>query len=362
MALAPGICSRTAIFCLPPYFLSVNGIPQHSGQDYFLDASTGALYFAQPARSGDNIDAAYRYLDGTDTPSASNTLLPGLRLDFGRGSQLGLLYNPATNNGAGLNISTYGLALGTRFGAGGRSSFNSLFYVSNSQQSQNEIMPLGAALTAGQNGAASAAGSDHLFLQDLNTQAGSLQFRANYQDVGAKFNGFQALRANSAGDKTMLDRVTLLEAEKGVKRLGFGLGIAGGGKAQTGQGLQLDWSHISDDRGAISQRSAAYQSNGFHLQYAARDVGEQFAAFGGLREGDKSQWQHEKGMKTDTLGFGLNFGSGRPKAAPGTLEFQAAEFRGQQRQPASSVGRTASRRGANADARPAQQSGLQTTE
>ena len=268
-------------------FLTIGGVPQKINFDYWLDAASGSLYFANAVRSGDSVQVTYRYTEGA---SASQNLLPGMRFNLGGGSNLGLMYGAATNNGAGLNISTYGLSLNSAFGAGRRSSLNSLFYVSNSQRSQNEIMPLG--VSTGQTpSAAPQAGSDHLLVQDLKAQAGGLLFHANYQDVGKKFNGFSSLRSNFAGDKAGLDQLAALEGERGIKRLGFGFGSVGApadaANLKPAQGFQLNWSQIGDEKGRISQQEAGYESSAFHAHFASREIGKTFQSFSGLRDSEK---------------------------------------------------------------------------
>ena len=307
-------------------FLTVGGIPQKANLDYWLEAGTGSLYFANPVRSGDSIQITYRYLNGGD--AAQNNLLPGLRFSLGKSASVGLLYGAAANNGAGLNISTYGLSLNSTFGAGKRSSFSSLFYVSNSQQSQNEIMPLGVSAAATKT-PTQQAGSDHLFVQDLNAQAGGLRFHADYQDVGKKFNGFSSLRSNLAGDKAGLNQLAALEGERGIQRLGFGLGSSFGAANAANPnptGLMLNWSQISDEKGRISQQTAGYESRVFHVQFASREIGKTFQSFSGLRDAEKEQWKRETGLKTETLGLGFNFGAGKTKASGGALDFSSERF------------------------------------
>ena len=310
-------------------FLTLNGVPQKATQDYWLEANGGSLYFANPIRSGDNVQIAYRYLEPTDG-TARTAFTPGLRLSLGQNTNLGLLYGMAVGNGAGLNISTYGLSLNSAFGAGNRSSLSSLFYVSNSQRSANEIMPVGVSLTGATKGTPSETGSDHLFAQDLNAQAGNLLFHADYQDVGKKFNGFNSLRANFAGDKAGLDKVNALESERGVKRLGFGLATNPAAKPNpalpNAPGLLLNWNQISDEKGSISQQAAGYATKDFQINFASREVGKTFQSFAGLRDADKDQWKREIGMKTETLGFGFQFGAGKAKTPAGGLNFVSQKF------------------------------------
>ena len=309
-------------------FLTIGGLPQKINADYWLEAGSGSIYFANPVRSGDSVQVTYRYVDGADP--VQNALLPGLRFSLGKSLNLGLMYGAAASNGAGLNISTYGLSLNSAFGAGKRSSLSSLFYVSNSQRSLNEVMPLGASGSAAQNKTSGQeAGSDHLFVQDLNAQAGGLLFHADYQDVGKKFNGFSTLRSNLAGDKAGLDKLTALEGERGIQRMGFGFGSSGAGAATgkpTTGGLQLNWNQISDEKGRISQEAAGYESSAFHVQFASREVGKTFQSFNGLRDAEKDQWKREAGLKTETLGFGFNFGPQRAKSPVSGLNFSSQKF------------------------------------
>jgi hypothetical protein len=304
--------------------LRVNGSLLKSGQDYFLDPDSGALYFSQTVRPGDSISVYYRYEDGAGT-QRSSLGIPGLQLNFGGSTALNLAFG--TSMGEGTSTSLYGLNLNSKFGGGGLSTYSGLAYFANTTQTGNLKMD-GSKPGAKAPGAPdpSKSGVDHLITQSLNAQSGLLRAHADFQDIGKNFSGFNALKSNAANDKAMLARLTQLEAEKGVQRLGFGFGIGLNPKSKTPDGLSFDLSNIHDDKGSISQQNLGFVSQNLHFNYANRAVSQDFSQFKGLREADKAQWEREKGLHTSSMGFGLNFGSSKKGAAPGTFDFASQSF------------------------------------
>src|SRR5579884_18701 len=296
----------------------------HPGRDYWLDPANGTLILAQPVSPFESISVYYRYVEGQDSQRQPLSM-PGLQLNFGPASRLGLFYGMTPGNGSGFDISNYGLALNSKFGAGGLSSYSGLLFFSNVQKSNNLLLPTRASLAAPQ-APQIESGLDHLIAQNLAAQWGGLSLRANYQDVGQKFAGFQALRLNYAHDQSMLDQLKLLEAEKGMRRLGLGLSYNPSVRGDSAQGLKLDWSQIQDEKGSITQQALGYTARNFYLNYASRSIGETFAHFQGLREAEKAQWEHEKGMHISSLGLGFNFGKNKAGASRGGLDFLEQRF------------------------------------
>ena len=72
-------------------------------EDYWLDASSGGLYFAVPLRASDSISVAYRYLEGEAAKSQQRSAA-GLQLNLDASTHLNLLYglNSRQENGASL--------------------------------------------------------------------------------------------------------------------------------------------------------------------------------------------------------------------------------------------------------------------
>jgi len=291
--------------------LTVDGRHLIYNRDFWLDAASGTIYFADSIHSGSGISAYYHYLEGKDAPASSGAG-SGIMLNFGSSAHVGLLYGQTVNNGLGLNTSINGLSLNSTFGSSKKSSFNSMAYFSDAQRSDNLVMNLQARSANPAPSNPTDTGKGRLLVQDLALQQGGLRFTANLSDVGKKFTGFQSLKLGAASDKAALDQLTMLEGEKGIKRLGFGIGIGSSAKAGPASGLTFNWQQIQDGKDAISQQSAGFNSGLVHAHYGQRTVGQKFALFGGLREADKAQWQKEKGLITTDMGFGFDFAAGKP--------------------------------------------------
>jgi hypothetical protein len=292
-------------------------------RDFWVDTASGSLIFAQPVRSADSISVYYRYLDGPAAGAGAS--MQGLQLNFGGSASLGLMFNSIAGDGSGLDTSLYGLQLGGKLGGGGIAQFNGMAYFSQTQVSTNIVNS--ATAGAVKPPADVKPGMDHLITQNFAVNSGKLQFHADFQDVGKGFAGFQALKASSANNKALLDQLTALENEKGVKRLGFGLNLANDLKSKTPGGLSLQFNRIEDGKGAIAQQSLGYTSHNFRFNYSTREIDAKFAAFKGLREADKTQWEREKGLKTTTLGFGMDFATDKKGQVTGGLDFASQNFK-----------------------------------
>ncbi len=302
--------------------VSVSGRPLRPTFDYWIDAANGTLFFTQNVSRFDSINANYRYVEGGNG-QRNIAALPGINLTMGRTS-LGFMFGSTPGVFQGFTASTYGLGLSSTFGKGNASSFKSLLYFSNLQKIENEVLPT---IGGAENKAADVEeGAGHLIVQGVNVNSGGFRLNAGYQDVGKKFSGFQALKQNNAGNADMLKEITALEGEKGVKRLGFGLGFDLNAKKPGAGGLSLDWNQIKDEKGSIARQSLGFTSNNFRVNYDQRTVGKEFAAFAGLREADKTQWAQEKGLTSTQLGFGFNFGAAKKGTAPGALDFSSQKF------------------------------------
>jgi hypothetical protein len=308
--------------------LRVGGMPLRLDRDYWVDAANGSLYFAHAIKSYDSISVYYRYVEGKDAPQAAPGI-PGLQLNLGSSLKVGLSVGTLAGDGSGLQTSLYGLSLGSKFGSGGQSTYSGLVYFSKSQLSGNLATPAQAspATSKAAQKAPLTAGVDHFISQRMALQSGGFRAHLDYQDVGKAFSGFQALRAGNAGNKAVLDSLTQMEGEKGVRRLGFGFGLAGNPKSAAPNGLTFDWSQLHDEKGSIDRQTIGYASRDFHLNYAARNVDAGFTRFQGLREAEKGQWEREKGMRATSLGLGLALGGAKKGQTRGAFDFGQQSFR-----------------------------------
>ena len=293
-------------------------------RDYFIEAGSGTLYFAAPIKSNESVSIAYRYEEAS-ADNASKGSFPGLQFAFGGSAfNLGLTYQTSPGDGSGTQTSLYGLAFGGKSGRGSSTSYNGLAYFTNTRTSNNLVTSASLSNEEAKAPDPSTLGSDHLLVQDFGIDTGGFRLKANYQDVGKNFSGFQALKLSNSGNKTTLDQLVQLEGEKGVKRTGIGLGFSASPKNKAGGNLTLDWNQLQDGKGSIQQESLGYSSRNLNFSYSERKISDSFEKFGGLREADKAQWQREKGVKTTAMGLGFNL-SANPKS-PSAFAFSSQEF------------------------------------
>lgn len=290
-------------------------------KDFWLDANSSTLYLPIPVPRNESVSVNYRYLEGPQKKAQG--LLPGLWMNFGANTQLGLAFGTAQSNGLGMNTSTYGLSLGSKFGTAHKSSLRSMVYFSNTMLSDNLRLSLDPNDTAQPT---EKTGTGAFIVQDVNLQSGNVKFRANFQDINEKFNGFQTLRSNFAGDKSALDELTLLEAEKGVKRFNFGVGIATGGKKSPSQGLQFDMNRLQDGNGSIDLKSVQYNSSNFSTNWSTREIGKDYQRFDGLREADKATWKQQVGMSANSFSADYRFGLAGKNHPTGSFGFASNRF------------------------------------
>lgn len=283
--------------------VSVNARRLSHGE-YFVDPDSGAMGFLEPVRRSDSVSVSYRYIEGQDGNRSPIAGMTGLSLNL-RGSALNFGFGVSTNS-AGLDFTTYGLSLNSKLGPSTGSSLNGLLYFSTPGASKNNLV--GATreeMEASAKKAASAdAVNDHLISQNLTYNTGAVTLRANYQDVGLHFNGFQALKGANAKNADVMAQIGALEKEKGIKRLGFGAGL----KTDKSSSLGFDWDQIGDGQDHITKQSFGYASKLFNFKYSEQEVGENFAGFKSLREADAAQWAREKGVKRSDLALGMATG------------------------------------------------------
>ncbi|HSV73363.1 MAG TPA: hypothetical protein VLH79_06350 [Chthonomonadales bacterium] len=270
--------------------------------DYYVDPVNGSLFFAEPVRRMDSIRVSYSYVPSADG-ARSAVAAPGLAFQVG-GTALNLSYGISAAGPGGLDFTTYGLSMNSRLGSGG--SLSGLMYFSSPADSNaNRIVdPVTRVAQARPN--ASQARGGHLIVQNLNVKSGAASFRANYQDVGATFNGFQAMRGAHAGNAESLGLIGALERERGIRRLGLGMALQTGKASSFG----FDWDTINDATGQIVRQGINYKAGGLNLQYNTQRVDSGFQAFRSLREAEVGQWARERGVSRTNLALGLAMGKG----------------------------------------------------
>jgi hypothetical protein len=279
--------------------VSVGARTLRASQDYSLDYNSGMLAFAEPVRRFDTVTISYSYVQGLD---GSRSVAPasGLTLNF-RGTTMNFGYGVSSFNG--LDFNSYGLAMNSKVGTGG--SLKGLMYLSTPASSNGNVVgrtDATRASNAKRNEAA--AKSDSLIAQDLSMKVGAATVRATFQDVGANFGGFQAMRQSNANNAEVMNQIATLEKERGIRRLGFGSTLQLGAKSTAG----VDWDRVSDGQGDVTRQGLALNLKGMAFQYSDMTIDRNFQAFKNLREAEAGQWARERGIRRTSMSLGLTPG------------------------------------------------------
>lgn len=262
-------------------------------RDYTIDYATGTLYFTEPVRTSQTVRVHYRYVPGS---SEQRGLLqaPTTMLRFGQ-SQLNMLYSSSAflrrEDGTTLQTDTYGMQ--TRLHLNNSNAVQGLLFFSSQKAVQAVADPTLQPGAPSRPNTQAAVGSDRLILQELNWSTGGLQLRGVYQDVGARFAGFAALREQKAAPDQLLG---WLGRERGMRRMSYGLGYVVGG-----MNLQADVGRVADGKGEIRQAQYSLQTKQMEVRFSEREIDPQFQRFNDLREDQRAQWAKERGLVRDTL-------------------------------------------------------------
>jgi hypothetical protein len=281
--------------------VSVSGRTMRANVDYYLDHATGSLFFMEAVQTRDSVTIEYRYVDGGDT---GRSLLGGPTSGLNiKGSTLNFALGLTSTSDKGIDFNTYGLSMQSKFGKG--AGLTGMFFTSNASktnssnlQGDNWFQPNAtnrAALTEENTK------GGQLLQQNLSVVSGGLSFRAGIQDVSASFQGFQSLKQANAGNAAMVNELTLLEKEKGIKRTGLGAAMAMNKTSK----LSLDWDKINDGGGDIQRQKLGYSNQTMNFSYSTQKVGDKFTKFTSLREADAAQLAKETGIQRNDISFGL---------------------------------------------------------
>jgi hypothetical protein len=294
--------------------VTVSGRSMRIGVECYVDYANGSLFFAESVKRRDTITVSYQYVNGQDN-ARSLLSSPGTALKMGATS-LNIAAGLTSVGADGLQFNTYGLGMNSRLGKA--STLKGMAYFSNPSETNRNVeegnwfQPTAPVKRADPN----AAKSGQLIVQDLDSRLGNNRFRASFQDVGATFNGFQALKAGAGSNAELLGQLNALEKEKGIKRLGFGAGL---GLSKSG-GLSLDYDRISDGKSDIFRQSLGFTGKDAAITFSTQNIDKGFNRFKDLRDGEAAQWAKEAGISRQNLGLTLG------NARRGLLSFSETRF------------------------------------
>ncbi|MDO8588102.1 MAG: hypothetical protein Q7T82_13835 [Armatimonadota bacterium] len=263
--------------------VTVGGMKQTRGVDYYMDYRGGSLMFSRPIKETEAVRVSYRYAAG-DTGERTVLSVPGLALANTRNLSLDFTYayRAAGASGQTPDIATYGFNSTVKLGLA--SSLNSMIYISNPQKSAmrfSDLSPLSRLTAGAQQGTA-----DQLMSQNADIGLGGAKLRIGYQDVGLNFNGFSALRDSRAASEDVLKQ---LEKEKGLKRMSLGLQFgSGSGLAAVSSPNGLFWNTIQDKTGEFYSRGFNFDSKSFGFFADMRGSDKGFARLKDLTDAEKT--------------------------------------------------------------------------
>jgi len=271
--------------------VTVDGIVQYPGRDYYLDVTSGMLAFAAPVRLHQSIRVNYRYVAEQDANRRTMNL-PGLNFNIGRDSQMGILYayqaDAVESGKVAFDILTYGLGLTTNLG--GKSTMSNMLFFSSPKESGR--VSLDRFGQEQRNVSAQKPTADRLFLHNSDISLGKFFVKPTFQEVGGNFAGFTALRQQSGMSQEFVDR---LEKEKGLRRFGMQMGYA--------DLVAVGFNEIKEGHEKITRQSISLSSPTVKVAGSLQEIGEGFTRFKDLAETERDQWAKEKGITRTDISF-----------------------------------------------------------
>ncbi|MCS7300738.1 MAG: hypothetical protein NZ556_04195 [Fimbriimonadales bacterium] len=264
--------------------------------DYWIDYASGSIAFALPVRRFSAIQISYRY-DPQGKRESVVGALPILSLSLGQSGSLSALYMPGvtetTQEGAAYRLSAYGVQNALRFGNGGLQGY---FFIGSREAIHAYAAP--HALNA-QRAPLAPSETAQFIVQQLQMNAGALQLRAHYQDIGKAFSPQKMLGMQAGLDA---NQIAAWERERGIKRFDYTVGLNLGGAS-----LQQSQLQIRDDKGAIQQQGWQFSSNWLNLNWTRRESSAQFQRYKDLGDPQKADWERERGLVREQLASSLQF-------------------------------------------------------
>lgn len=274
-------------------------------RDYWLDSASGTISLAEPVKRFSTLTVSYRFNPNAARSDAVGAL-PVIALSFGQnGSLQTLMYQgqtEKTKDGSVWQTNAYGLRNALQFGQG--NVLQGYFFVSTRKQLQAYDAPYTANAQSPRN---TQEIQERFMVQNLQLNQGALKFGFNYQDIGSGFSAAKLLKGQQGVSP---EQLTQWEKEKGIKRVGYNVGLNFGQEAT----LEHNTSQIKDGKGSVESKNLQFNSKSLTLYWNRREAGSTFARFNDLAEQERGDWAREKGMVRTNQGGQLALGFGQLKA------------------------------------------------
>lgn len=276
----------------------INGRPLVEGNDFTMDYSGGMVFVLAEIKPSDSLRVSYRH-DPDAKVTSGGSSMPLFSLNFGGESNLKMLlgFSGAQRFSDGTLVTSNNLGLQNSLAFKG-GNIKGLFLVSSQAKSNLQVDETSLDRTGTKQGEDAV---DSLILQNFDINVGGIKVNANYQDVGAKFNGFGMLQ----GSGMDAQQAAQLEKEKGLSRYGFGIS-AGNEKSLN---FTNSFRTIDDGKAKIEFQNYGIKGNGFSAYYNSRTIDAGFSRFKDLAEADRDQMMKERGITRTGMGGSLGFGN-----------------------------------------------------
>lgn len=278
--------------------------------DYWIDYGSGTLAFTMPVHRFSTVQVHYRYDPNAPRVQATGSL-PLLALSFGQSGSLQALYMPGvsetTQNGASYQLSAYGLRNQLNFAGGGLQGY---YFLGSRTPLQAFASPIER---DPKRATPDSAETTRFIVQNLALDAGAVQIRGYYQDIGKGFSAQKMLGTQSGVDAQQLAQ---WERQQGLKRYDYTLGL----KLGQGASLQQEVLRIQDESATIEQEGWRFQSARLNFDWNRREASPQFQRFQDLAHPQAGDWQRERGIVREQASATLNL------SANSTLQWSQTEL------------------------------------
>lgn len=295
---SPSVPLRNPLVIPDTETVFLSGKQLSRNKDYTLDADRGLIVLMVPYKKGDTLQVSYRH-DPTRKPTGKGGALgfmAGQSFNMLGGQQklmLGFGMARRLESGAIMSANVYGL--GNKFGFRGGSVSGVIATADQRRVASSSLLDSSSApVEAGEEGRGDA------ILQNLEVGLLGGKLLVSHQDIGRKFNGFQAFTDAGYSDA----QVQALEKEKGLKRSGFELRDLGSANSKLSLGLRT----VKDGHEEVQWRNIGTKLGPASFGYSSRRVDKSFSRFGDLSDSDAGQLRDEQGLYSERLEAGFDKG------------------------------------------------------
>ncbi|MDQ2986026.1 MAG: hypothetical protein M3R13_04810 [Armatimonadota bacterium] len=269
--------------------------------EFSVDFTSGVLYVSANVQESDSIRVIYRHDPDAQTSANKLGALPLMTLNFGGGGTMTMLMGiGGADRENGRVMQSNNLGFKSSFSLG-KASVSGLFMRSSKENAFVEgdsASPDDGSVEKGESS------SGTLVKQNANIDVGGgMNISADYQDVDSSFTGFGMLASSGLAE----NEIKQLEKEKGITRMGLGFN---GGNAKSVL-FNNSYRTIDDGVGKIQFHDYGFKTGFAEAYYSSRDIEAGFSRFKDLAEGDREQFQKERGISRQKLGGAFNFGGAK---------------------------------------------------